>query len=230
MGEMMEYLLALAAAAILLFILLHLRTLTENEVRYLGIKRRNRHVEEYFRSDNTECKFTLKWSLDTRGAFYPVDFTLYSIASIVAGLLKYKKHEWIVIAFEKQKRVDRLWVNKGQNKSSASIYLPVNQVLETAIENGCSSVLVFHNHPNSNPNRYDCRHASETDRAIALHWSDTLNPRGINVGMYVCERGRPYRYFLSPSISLLDSCIMDIKRVNGVSWYDNLQLHWERIS
>lgn len=229
----MEYLLIALVIGILLFITLHLRPLADYEVASLGIKRRKRNIEAYFQLDNTERNVNaeFKKSLNPRGVFYQVDLPLHSAASTVAGLLKYKKHEWIVVAFEKGKQVGHLWVNKGHNNTSASIYLPLNEALDTAIRNGYSSILMFHNHPNSNPNRYNCTQASKTDLVTASHWASTLNPGGVSLVEYVCERGRHYRYFLSPSVSFLPLAdyVKAINRSNGYSKFGNLRLHVERI-
>lgn len=229
----MEYFFLVVAIIISLFVVLHLRPLTENEVKSLGVKRRKYNIEEYFHADNTEKNVNpnFKKTLNPNGMFYRVDLPLYSTASTVAGLLKYKKHEWIVVAFEKQKLVEHLWVNKGHNKSSASIFLPLNQVIDTAVKNGYSSVIMFHNHPNSNPSTYNCTQASKIDLDTASLWANTLNPKGISLVEYVCERGRSYRYFLSPSEYFLpiSGFISDINRTNGNSKFGNLWLHTERI-
>lgn len=229
----MEYFLAVVVAGIMLFIVLHLRPLAEHEIRALGTKRRNRNIEAYFHLDKTERSVNLEFkkSLNPRGVFYRVDLPLYSAASTVAGLLKYKKHEWIVVAFEKGKQVGHLWVNKGHNNSSASIYLQLNDALGTAIRNGYSSILLFHNHPNSNPSRYNCTQASKTDLATASHWASALNPGGVSLAEYVCERGRHYRYFFSPSESFmpLGQLTDAINKANGCSRFSNLRLHMERI-
>jgi hypothetical protein len=166
-----EYFLAVVAAIIVLFIVLHLRPLAEHEVRSLSTKRRRRNIEAYFHADNCERSVNpdFKKSLNPRGVFYQMDLPLYSVATTVAGLLKYKKHEWIVIAFEKQKQVGQLWVNKGQDNSSASIDLPVNCALDIALKNGYSSILMFHNHPNSNPNRYSSAHSRARPILIPRH-------------------------------------------------------------
>lgn len=197
------------------------------------MKRRKRNIEAYFHLDNTERSVNaeFKKSLNPRGVFYRVDVPLYSAASTVAGLLKYKKHEWIVIAFEKDKQVGHIWVNKGHNNSSASIYLSLNDALDTATRNGYSSILMFHNHPNSNPSKYNCTQASKTDLVTASHWASTLNPRGVSLAKYVCERGLHYRYCLSPSESFLPltDFVEAINRSNGYSRFGNLWLHMERI-
>lgn len=229
----MEYFLGVVLAGVILFVVLHLHPLQDHEISSLATKRRKRNIEAYFQLDNTERSVNaeFKKSLNPRGVFYRVDLPLHSTASTVAALLKYKKHEWIVIAFEKGKQIGHLWVNKGHNNSSASIYLPLNEALATAVQNGYSSILMFHNHPNSNPNRYNCTQASETDLVTASLWASTLNPGGINLAKYVCERGRHYRYWMSPSESFLPFAdfVEDISRANHLSKFGNLRLHMERI-
>jgi hypothetical protein len=229
----LELIFAIIIVIVCIIIALHLRPLEEHEVKSLSTKRRNKSVESYFLSDDVEHSVNseFKNKLNPNGVFYQVDLSLHTVAATVAALLKYKKHEWIIIAFEKHKKVHRLWVNKGHNNSSASIYLPLNQSLEVALQNGYSSILMFHNHPNSDPSKYDCTQASKTDLDTAAHWADRLNPGGINLIEYVCERGRHYRYFLSPSDSFLPlNCfIEEIDKTNGHSLLGNLRLHFERI-
>ena len=229
----MEYFLAAIVAIILIFILLHLRPLTKHEISSLSIKRRMQDIENFFNADNTERTVNpeFKKSLNPRGTFYNVNLSLYETASTISGLLKYKKHEWIVIAFLKNKEVDKLWVNKGHDNSSSSIYLPVIKTLEIANKEGYSTILMFHNHPNSNPSKYDCTSASKTDLDTASDWAKTLNPGGVNLLKYICERGQHYRYFLAPSESFRPLCnfIEEVNATNGRSIFNNLQLHIERI-
>lgn len=229
----MEYFICALLAGVILFVILHLRPLSEHEISDLGAKRRKSNIEAYFNLENTERAVNpeFKKSLNPRGVFYSVELPLYSAASIIAALLKYKKHEWIVVAFEKGKQVGQLWVNKGHNNSSASIYLPLDDALQTATRNGYSSVLMFHNHPNPNPARYSCTQASKTDLTSASLWAARLNPGGVNLAEYVCERGRHYRYCLSPSDSFMPmgEFTDTIIKANGSSRLSNLRLHMERI-
>ena len=227
------YVLLMAFVLVLLLIGLHLRPLTPKEVRCLGRRRRARSLEAYFRADDTERTVNpeFKKSLNPRGVFYAVDLPLYTTASTVAGLLKYKKHEWIVVAFESEKRVALLWVNKGHNNSSVSILLPLELALQTAMKHGYTSALVFHNHPNSDPSRYNCTEASQTDLDTASLWARTLNPAGVNLVEYVCERGRHYCYFQSPSEHFmpLSGFVADVHCANGISWIGDLRLHAGRV-
>ena len=86
------------------------------------------------------------------GRFYKIEERLFEFPALAAGLLKYKKHEWIIIAFEKEKRVELIWLNKGKDNKSVSWFLSASEIVETAKQHSFSSVLVFHNHPN--PGRF----------------------------------------------------------------------------
>jgi len=229
----MLYILAGIAVIVFLFILTHLRPLGESDVQTLANKRRNRNIVTYFSADSHERRpdIDFKKSLDSNGRFYKVHYPLHDTPSTVAALLKYKKHEWIILGFEKDKKVDQLWVNKGVDNSSACIGIPLPEVDRLASQYHYSSVLLFHNHPNPNPNRYSCTQPSPTDLNTATRWAETMNPKGVNVVKYICERGRPYRYFISPANSFypLLTFVQSIEAINGTSRFVNLKLHLERI-
>ena len=103
------------AAVILILILTHLRPLTRDEVVVLSTKRRQKRIREYFSFSRAE------WRVDTEfkrrmkpdGRFYPANESLRDSPNVLAALLKYKKHEWIIAAFERNQRVILLWANKG---------------------------------------------------------------------------------------------------------------------
>ena len=51
------------------------------------------------------------------GEFVDCDFHYREMPSRVASLLKFKKHEWIVVAFISSLLVRRLWWNKGPGRT-----------------------------------------------------------------------------------------------------------------
>lgn len=230
----MEYAIVTALGVVLLVVLLHSRPLDEQQIAALGMRRRTRSIEAYFQSDNRQYSVNLsfKKSLDPGGQFYLTAWPLSSTPATAAALLKHKKHEWVIIAFERNGQVQFIWVNKGNDNRSVSLFLSAGVMLETALRNNCTSVLVFHNHPNHDPRTYDCTHASETDRNSAYQSSRVLNLRGVNLVEYVCERGRHYRYCMYPSVFFMPigQFTQAIRRVNGTSRLTNLRLHVERIT
>jgi len=218
---------------ILLFVLFYVRPLDESKIQKLANKRRYKNIAFYFSANNYECRpdMQFKKSLKSKGIFYEVDYSLFETPSKIAALLKYKKHEWIILAFEKSKQVNLLWVNKGIDNSSANIGISLTDVVSQTNRNSFTTALLFHNHPNPNPNRYRCTQPSEADLNTANRWAETLNPQGVNVIKYICERGRPYRYFLSPADSFypIESFVKIIEEINGSSRFSNLKLHLENI-
>ena len=93
-----------------IFIIFHLRKLTENEVMQLSKKRRDKKLSEYFLFDNREysANKNFKKIMNPNGKIYQINESLFEFPSIAAALLKYKKHEWIIIAFEKNKNINSI--------------------------------------------------------------------------------------------------------------------------
>lgn len=221
------------ALASLVFVAIHLRPLTEDEVRLLANKRRNKQSRMYFSFDNRE--FTVnkgfKRKMNPDGTFYQLNEGLYEFPSLAAALLKYKKHEWGIIAFERERRVSLAWLNKGPSRETVSSHLSAEDIAVVANEKGATSVLCFHNHPNPAPSYLDCTKCSEQDLETAKVRSSALNERGINLVSFVCERGRHYEYSRSLANNFLPLAefMKAINKVNGQSKLGNLSLHIERI-
>ena len=98
---MIEYLFLLALIFIGYFILSHLRPLNNNEIIQLGSKRRTSEIKNYYTFDRSESVVnkSFKSGMDTAGKYYHVNERLTSFPSTAAALLKYKKHEWVIIGF-----------------------------------------------------------------------------------------------------------------------------------
>ena len=216
-----------------LFVFLHLRPLSGIEVESLGLKRREKQIRKYFTYNHHEYhpNADFKKRMKPNGSYYNINTSLIDFPSTSASLLKYKKHEWIILGFEKQKSVDLIWVNKGFDRESVSSHISAETIAQTAKKNSISSVLFFHNHPNINPNKFDCTKPSQQDFVSADHFSQILNGHGINLIEFVCERGKHYEYYLSPADSFMPMVIFinEIENVNGKSKWINLGLHTERI-
>lgn len=54
-----------------------------------------------------------KKQISPNGSVYEINEILFEFPSKAAVLLKYKKHEWVIIAFENEKNVYLIWPNKG---------------------------------------------------------------------------------------------------------------------
>lgn len=225
--------LIITASIIILYILTHLRPLTTSEITSLSKKKRRRRIRKYFAFNIAEFNpdKDFKKRMNPNGSFYNINETLFNFPSTSASLLKYKKHEWIIIGFEKDKMVQSLWVNKGFDRESVSSYLSTNEIVNIGNNDKISSILIFHNHPNTNPNQLDCSRPSQQDIASAREFAEEFNEKGLNLIEFVCERGKHYEYFRSTSDCFypVGDIIDEINILNGESRSQNLNLHLQRI-
>ena len=129
-----------------------------------------------------------KSNMQPDGEFRSVNESLYEFPAIAAGMLKYKKHEWIIVAFEKDKRVHKIWINKGIDDIIVSLRLPFSTLVDIAVKEGCSAMLVFHNHPNANPSYYKMNDPSDQDINFANSLAALLRPKGMSLIEFICER------------------------------------------
>ncbi|MDQ6996097.1 MAG: JAB domain-containing protein [Mariprofundus sp.] len=207
--------------------------LSEGEINQLSKKRRDKKILSYFSFNGNEfdvCK-DFKKRMSPNGKFYQLDESLKDFPSVAAALLKHKKHEWIIVAFEKNKKVDLIWINKGISREYVSLNLSVDHLVQIACDTKHSSVLIFHNHPNPNPNDYDCSNPSEQDIKSAIFFAEGLNSKGINLVEFICERGIHHKYFSSEASVFfpLREFYNEIQMINGTSKFQNFFLHMERI-
>ncbi len=229
----LEILLVVGLGLILVFVLTHIRPLTEDEVIQLAKTRRGKEVRSYFYFDQaqTSVNMEFKKKMSPEGKFHRIRKELAGFPPVAAALLKYKKHEWIIVGFERNKQVELIWLNKGTSRESAYILLSAEQMAAIGKQEECTSVFVLHNHPNTDPNSYDCRGPSPQDLTSAKHYADVLNKEGLNLVEFVCERGRHYEFHLSAADTFLPMgrYVADVSVVNGKSKLRNLLLHCERI-
>jgi hypothetical protein len=230
-----EKLLVVVAAVCLLcgaFVVTHVHPLTEDEVRELATKRRNRQITTYFtfRQGHIAVDAELKKRMVPTGTSYPLSYPLYGFPSLAAALLKYKKHEWMLVAFERNKQVELVWENKGPDNTQVSL-LADSEFLFSGLQRDYDSVLVFHNHPNADPRHFDALVAGGQDNLFAAHYADLFNGSGLNFLMFVCERGRYREFFRSPADTFLPlpDFVAAINGANGLGKLRNLRLHLERV-
>lgn len=213
----------------LYFYITHQHPLNKDEIFALAKKYRDIEISEYFKFDKREMVINpeFKSKLKSTGKMYGFNEKLYDTPSIIASILKGKKHEWAAVAFEKDKTVLYVWFNKGKDNRSVVTQLNNEEIKEFALENNITTVLHFHNHPNSNPNLYDCSNPSQTDLNSAEMLSNILNPSGINLIKFVCERGKYYKFYSSYSSAFMPVSIFkkDIEQINGKTKRDNYRLH-----
>jgi hypothetical protein len=108
----MTLLIPISLAVVLLctFIILHTRSLNEAEITALATKRREKQLRLYFTFSGMPIGVSLEFkkNMAPNGKFYDVREQLSHFPSLAASLLKYKKHEWMLVAMEKDNQVKLL--------------------------------------------------------------------------------------------------------------------------
>jgi hypothetical protein len=170
-----------------------------------------------------------KSTMRATGQLCGADEKLQEFPAIASALLKYKKHEWVIIAFEKDKQIRYLWINKGFDNQSASVSIGLEAMAGFPANGRFSSVLMFHNHPNSNPRFYSCSKASPADLQATEAFSRLLETKGINHIAFVCERGDFFKYFENYSRAFfpLKSYVRIISNIDRTVPGNNYRLHKE---
>lgn len=147
----------------------------------------------------------------------------------MAGFLKYKKHEWVIVVIVKSRRALRLWWNKGPDNTSVAPSLPIESMISVARSKDADLIALLHNHPNPNPSLYDCTKPSAQDLKSAEYTAKPLSQSGISMLEFICERGIPYLYYAHFADKAIppEPILRDIQYKNGSGLFGNYSLRCE---
>ena len=226
---MTVYILIVVAAVILVAWLIHAsRPLTPDEVEEFARRKRLLAIEAQYSFDDAQVAVDLnfKSSMAAGGELYRTDEPISQFPSIAAGLLKWKKHEWIIFAFSHAGRVLGAWMNKGPDNEKVWPLINLETILEIAKKLNADTVLDFHNHPNPDPRRLLASLPSPQDQFHAAHFGSQFVPRGITYLAFVMERGRHSQYacWVPDRLFPLESFLTDVRSRNGTSRRANFRL------
>lgn len=223
-------LLILITSVLAAILFLFSRPLTEEQIPKLALKRRNKRILLYFSPSASGYSPTkdFKSGLKPDGKLYHFDLDMPHVPSFVASLLKYKKHEWSVIAFIKNRKAEYLWAHKGPDRSHVQL-VSLTSIFSTAKKNSFDVIMAFHNHPAHDPQHHSYRSPSPPDLEAAEKFSYVLNAADISYLDHVCERGTSYRYCLKPSPTLhpLETVQGEVKTQNSQGRIAHIKLHFE---
>lgn len=214
----------------LLYFIFHRKPLSEEEIIKLSQKRTRKYIKKNYSFNNVSVSIDkqFKSSLKPNGKWYNTEEKLDSFPSYIAGLLKGKKHEWVVIAIENEGIVYGFYANKGYNNASVSFNCDLDYIMEKCRECNCSTIMRFHNHPNDNPNYQTCLLASEQDKLSAT-WCAEQVIDSYNWLDFVCERGNFIKFYEQYSKNFIPQKAKHeyIKSENDISKFKNYKLHRE---
>ena len=202
----------------------------EESLRLAKKRRRDKALFEYrFSTLQRLADPAEKKAMNSQGEFVACDLDYHDAPARIAGLLKYKKHEWIVIAFISSKRVFRLWWNKGPDGTQVWSFLrdrAFQSVLEALQPD---TIAILHNHPNPDPLRYRMNLPSEADLRSAGFYDELLHKLSVTLLEFICERGAPHLYYarFADSVIPVDQILRGIQEVNGTGVFKNYYLRKE---
>lgn len=164
-----------------------------------------------------------KSALNKGGQFYNCDETISNFPGIAAALLKGKKHEWVIFAFAKNKKVFSFYANKGFDNQSVGLNIGSEYLTKLAKNYSAEFVLQFHNHPNA------VLAASPQDITSANFFGQLFTTNAMNYLAFVCGTGHFYQYgwWLTESFYNYNGYVEDILKVNGISRSKNFELRKE---
>ncbi|HEY3756235.1 MAG TPA: JAB domain-containing protein [Opitutaceae bacterium] len=209
------------------FVLRYAQPLNETEIGEVAVKRRMKAVEAYFSFSTAQLRpdLNFKKAMPPSGGFFDFDVSLALFPAAAAALLKSKKHEWVIVGFEKGMRIRRAWMNKGPDRSRVWPFITYDQIASDARRSGYATVICLHNHPNGGLD------PSEQDFISARAKEAILSQVGVNVVEFICAGGhyRKYHRFVTPSFLPTAGFLPAVAGKNGKSRIGNLALHAERI-
>jgi len=167
--------------------------------------------------------------MKSQGELVRCDLGYCDAPALIAGLLKYKKHEWIVIAFINAFHVRHLWWNKGPDGTMVWSFLRDHSLRATIKSLKPDCIAILHNHPNPNPSYYRMNIPSEADLRSAGFYDGEFSKHGISLLEFICERGVPHLYYASfgDSVVPIEPIAEEIGRINGAGLFNNYSLRKE---
>lgn len=170
-----------------------------------------------------------KKAMKSQGELVRCELDYSAAPARIAGLLKYKKHEWIVIAFINAFHVRHLWWNKGPDGTTVWSFLRDHSLSATIKSLKPDCIAILHNHPNPYPSCYRMNTPSEEDLRSAGFYAEEFSKHGISLLEFICERGVPHLYYASfcDSVVSVSRIAEDISRINGTGIFNNYSLRKE---
>ncbi|MDP3148425.1 MAG: hypothetical protein Q8N83_04760 [Ignavibacteria bacterium] len=200
-------------------------TLSDNEVGQLGLARRfwDIHNDLGFSNNQLLIDKEFKSKLNIGGQFYSIDEKVSVFPSFASALLKNKKHEWVIFAFVKDKKVFSFYTNKGNDNQSVTPSLTLGMI-NSFVQNGkVDTILEFHNHTNV------VLSPSDQDINSSNSLGESLIGQGINFMAFVCGAGNYYQYgwWFTKNYFNFSEYIGGIQKENGLTRSINFELRKE---
>ncbi len=215
----------LVALLYLLYFWANSEILKDDKINELACSKRFWDTYNYlgFTESQFEVNKEFKSALNRNGQLYNCNESLNNFPSIASGLLKGKKHEWIIFAFAKNKIVYSFYTNKGNDNQSVAPNLSSDYIIKIAKDSGADMVLEFHNHPNA------VLAASQQDITSANYFGEIFTTNSLNFSAFISGAGRFHQYgwWFKEAFCEINNYLESIKKENGKSRRVNFDLRKE---
>lgn len=185
---------------------------------YVRKEKINQHYNFLTKKKKTSRKFSKNMNPD--GKYYHMEVPLEEMPSVAASLLKSKRYEWRILAFERDGMVDCIYSNKGE-EHSVSIKEDISKILQLCDECEYTTVFDVHNHP-SGELRPSSADISSCNALSSIFMKMDINFIGIIVSdnLWTC-----YYKKISDNFLPKEDFINEIYNKNGTDKEVNLELH-----
>ncbi len=203
----------------ILFWLTHRRPLSPEQISKLAEARRCHYINQNFRfsSDRFNVNPKYRESLSKEGRWDRVSISYPVIATAIAEILRYKRHEWYVLVLSNEKESKFIWANKGDDNKSCYSKANIIQTILLAESNDCNTVMAFHNHPHTQDSYWNLLAPSETDIVSCNRFKQVFNEVGLNYIDGLVSQGNYiiYGYSFADSYHPAGSTIEEINKENN---------------
>lgn len=209
----------------------HKGPLNDKEIKELAEARRILYINQIFQFTHNVVGVNKEYrgSLDRDGRWDQVDVELHKLPSLIAQLLKYKRHEWFIWCLADDNKAKLIWANKGDDNESCYSKITIQYVIRMAISEHCNTIICMHNHPHTKERYWNLLSPSKTDTDTFEYAKNYFNAAGINIIDALCSQGSfvVYAYSFSPKYYPKGSDIQTIIMANDISKKQNYKLHKE---
>lgn len=167
--------------------------LTDEEYKFLSKNKTAEYFKKLYSFDRESTPGLRmprenKSFMEADGKYYEMNRDVDLFGAWVPLLLKDKKHEWVVIALEKDEKIIGMWMNKG-SPEMVYPFISVESLINKCKEQSARAIIRFHNHPNS------CAIASAQDMTSAKYFAEQALANNLNWIDCVCAAGACKKYF-----------------------------------
>lgn len=205
--------------------------LTDEEIIQLSEARRNKGINEEFAFTHSivTANPAFRSSLNVEGRWDRINEDLIDMPSLLADVLRYKRHEWYIWCLADNRTCKLIWANKGDDNSSCYYKGNILELVSLAASAECSTVLCMHNHPHTQERWWDLLEPSDTDLESFERMSTLFEASGLKYIDALCSQGkfRIYGYSIPDDYWPDGSRIEDVVAENSISEDGNRKLHIE---